>query len=109
MSDTIKKAERKDWWYSYNAIFKLDLKIQAKMLYCYLCRCADSESQSFPAKKLIISDCSMGRTSAGKALRELENARLITREKRYRKNGSQTSNQYTIFPKPYDIEEDDMS
>ncbi len=105
----IKKADRKNWWYSYNAIFKMKLKIQAKMLYCYLCRCADSESQSFPTRKLMAADCSMGETSVGNALRELENARLIIREKRYRKNGSQTSNQYTIFPEPYYIEEDDMN
>lgn len=52
--------------------------------------------------------CSMGRTSVGNALRELEKERLLKRESRYRENKSQTSNQYTIYPKAYeggDIEE----
>ena len=97
----IKKVDRKGWFYSYNSIFETDMSIQAKMLYFYLCRCADSDSQSFPAKRLIIDHCSMGRTSIGNALRELEGARLIVRESRYRKNNSQTSNQYTIYPEPY--------
>lgn len=101
----IKKADRKRWFYSYNAIFEMDLSIQAKMLYLYLCRCADSESQSFPARRSIISHCSMGRTSVGNALRELESSRLITRKSRHRKNKSQTSNQYTIFPEPYEASE----
>lgn len=97
----IKKADRKNWFYSYNAIFDMDLSIQAKMLYIYLCRRADSESQSFPSKATIMNHCSMGRTSAGNALRELEKEKLLVREYRYRENNSQTSNIYTIFPKPY--------
>lgn len=100
----IMKAERKNWFYSYNAIFDSKLSIHAKILYMYLCRCADSYSHCFPSKRKIIAACSMGRTSAGKALRELEAARLLTREARFRKNKGQTSNDYIIFPEPYEIE-----
>lgn len=84
----------------------MDISIQAKILYLYLCRCADSDAQSFPAKSLIKKRCSMGRTSAGKALRELESEKIIIRESRQRKNNSQTSNHYTIFPEPYDEDEE---
>jgi hypothetical protein len=100
----IMKAERKNWFYSYNAIFDSGLSIHAKILYLYLCRCADSNSHSFPSKQKMITACSMGRTSAGKALRELEAARLLIREARFRNNKGQTSNDYVIFPEPYKIE-----
>jgi hypothetical protein len=43
----------------------------------------------------------MGRTSAGKALRELETAKLLVRTFRYRENNGQTSSDYVIFPEPY--------
>lgn len=101
----IQKAERKNWFYSYNAIFERDLSIQAKILYIYLCRCADGEAQSFPSRRTIMAHCSMGRTSVGNALRELEDERLLIRKQRYRKNNSQTSNKYTIYPEPYEIVE----
>lgn len=97
----IKKAERRNWFFSYNAIFEMDISIQAKMLYLYLCRCADSQAMSFPSKSTMMRHCSMGRTSVGNALRELEKAQLLKRESRYRENMSQTSNRYTIYPEPY--------
>ena len=98
----IQKFDRKGWFYSFNAIFESELSIQAKMLYVYLCRCADSTSHSFPSKRNIMAACSMGRTSAGKALRELEQARLLIRTFRYRENNGQASNDYIIFPEPFD-------
>ena len=97
----IQKADRKNWFYSYNAIFSSDLSIHAKILYLYLCRCADSTAHSFPSKKNMMAACSMGRTSAGKALRELETVKLLVRTFRYRENNGQTSSDYVIFPEPY--------
>ena len=98
----VQKAERKNWFYSYDMIFEMDISNHAKLLYLYFCRCADSESQSFPAHRLVVKHCSMGKTTMRKALKELIEVRLITREHRYRKDNSQTSNQYTIYPEPYD-------
>ena len=100
----IQKVERKDWFYSYNMIYKSGLSIHAKILYTYLCRCADSMAHSFPSKRNMMEACSMGRTSAGKALRELETARLLVRTFRYRPNNGQTSSDYLIFPEPYNEE-----
>jgi hypothetical protein len=44
----------------------------------------------------------MGRTSTGKALRELEHSRLLIRTFRYRENNGQASNDYIIFPEPFE-------
>lgn len=100
----VKKVERKNWFYSYDMIFEVDISNHAKLLYVYLCRCADGKSQSFPSHEKITKHCSVGETTAKKALDDLIKARLITKESRYRKDNGQTSNRYTIFPKPYNID-----
>ena len=102
----IQMREKKDWFYSFNAIFKSGLSNHAKLLYVYLCRCANSELQSFPSKKSMMEACSIGRTSAGKAIRDLEAARLLVREERFRENLGQTSNEYLIFAEPYEVNKD---
>ncbi len=100
---SIQMKDKEGWFYSYNAIFDMDLSKQAKLLYVYLCRCANRELQSFPSRKKMMRACSMGRTSVGNTLRELESARLLVREERFRENRGQTSNEYIIFSKPYEL------
>lgn len=85
-------------------IFSLDISCHAKLIYMYLCRCADSEAQSFPSRNTIAKNCSISLTSAKNAMRELLNARLLVKEEQFRSDGSQTSNLYTIFPEPYECE-----
>lgn len=102
--DKVRKDERKNWFYSYNMIFGMDISCHAKLIYMYLCRCADSEAQSFPSRNTIAKNCSISLTSVKNAMRELLNARLLAREEQFRSDGSQTSNLYTIFPEPYECE-----
>ncbi len=103
----VQKAERKNWFYSYDMIFEVKTTNHAQLLYVYLCRCADSKSQSFTTHKVVAKHCHVGKTTVRKALDQLIEARLIIKEYRYRKDNSQTSNQYTIFPEPYNIDEND--
>ena len=70
----------------------------------YLCRCADSEAQSFPSRNTIGKNCSISLTSVKNAMRELLKSRLLVKEEQFRSDGSQTSNLYTIFPEPYECE-----
>ena len=98
----LKKADKRSWFYSYNMIFALPLPAYAKLVYLYLCRCADDESRSFPSRKTIAHACGIGMTSVRGAVLELVEARLLSCEENYRQNGSQTSNVYIIYPEPYE-------
>jgi hypothetical protein len=102
--DKVRKDERRNWFYSYNMIFNLDISCHAKLIYMYLCRCADSEAQSFPSRNTIGKNCSISLTSVKNAMRELLKSRLLIKEEQFRSDGSQTSNLYTIFPEPYECE-----
>lgn len=93
----------------YNMIFEQDISEHAKIVYLYLCRCADSEGQSFPSQNTIGKKCSIkSRQTVSNALKELESIGLLDRESRYRKDGGQTSNLYVIYdsPKPPAEEKD---
>lgn len=101
MADIIRKKERKNWFYSYNMIFDQPISEHAKIVFLYLCRCADSEGQSFPSYKKIGSQCSIkSRQTVLNAIKELESIGLLTRESRKNKDGGQTSNLYTIYDTP---------
>lgn len=99
--DKVKKDSRRDWFYSYNLVFELDLSCHSKLVYIFLCRCADSEAQSFPSKNTIAKSCGISMTSVKYALRELIEANLLVREEQFRPNGGQTSNLYTVYSEPY--------
>lgn len=102
--DKVRKDERKNWFFSYNMIFAMELSCHAKLIYMYLCRCADSEAQSFPSRNTIAQNCSISLTSVKNAMRELLNIGLLAKEEQFRPDKSQTSNLYTIFPEPYERE-----
>lgn len=92
---------KQDFFYSYNMIFSMDISAHAKLVYTYLCRCANSEAKSFPARKTIGEVCSIGLTSVRNALKELVEARLLKKQEQFRSNGGQTSNLYTVYSEPY--------
>ncbi len=102
---SLRMKDKKGWFYSYNYIFKSGLSNHAKLVYVYLCRCANRELRSFPSKQNIMDACSIGRTTAGKAIRDLEAARLLVREERFRENNGQKSNEYLLFEYPYEADE----
>jgi predicted transcriptional regulator len=105
--ETIKMNKKQDFFYSYNLIFSMDISAHAKLVYTYLCRCANSEAQSFPARKTIGEACSIGLTSVRNALKELIEAKLLKKQEQFRSNGGQTSNLYTVYSEPYIEEEHD--
>lgn len=101
--DKIIKQEKKGWFYSYNIIFELSLSEHAKLIYLYLCRCADNESQSFPSYNDMAKKCSVSQKTAIRAIKELETHGLIHHKQRTISRGeklSLTSNLYTIFDQP---------
>jgi DNA-binding transcriptional regulator YhcF (GntR family) len=98
--DRIRKKELKNWFYSYNMIFEQSISKQAKLLYIYLCRCADDEGQSFPSHRTIACKCSMSIAGVKRAVTELELCKLLYKDSQYDKKGRRTSNLYTIYDSP---------
>lgn len=106
MSDKVRKGVKKSFFTSYNMIFESNLSIFAKIVYLYMCRCADSQAQSFPSHADISIKCSCGISSVKKAIAELIDVKLVVKENRFRKtkNGkmAQTSNLYIVYDRPFD-------
>jgi hypothetical protein len=97
----IRKKERREWFYSYNMIFEAPVSEHAKIIYLYLCRCADGEGQSFPSYNTMGKKCGIrSRQTVANAIKELESFGLLVREQRKKENGGQTSNLYTIYDTP---------
>lgn len=63
----------------------------------YLRDRADAEGKCWPGVKRIASDLNLSRRTAQRALSDLEKAGYIKRDKRFRENGSRTSNLYTVL------------
>lgn len=104
----IRKKERKNWFYSYNMIFDLQISEHAKMVYIYLCRCADDEGQAFPSHSTIAQKCSIkSRQTVMNAIAELEDIGLLSKIQRTRKDKGQTSNLYTIYDTPTPVQQID--
>jgi hypothetical protein len=101
------KKERKNWFYSYNMIFDQPISEHAKLIYIYLCRCADSEGKSFPSHATIGLKCGIkSRQTVINAIKELEQIGLLCKEVRLNKGGGQTSNLYTIYDSPTGQDDD---
>jgi predicted transcriptional regulator len=69
-----------------------DLPHRAKAVYIYLCDRMNGERQCWYAVKTIAADLGLSRSTIKRALNDLERADLLEKRRRYRENGSYTSN-----------------
>lgn len=84
---------------AYNFIYgEQELAHRAKTVYIYLRDRGDSEGSCWPGVKTIARELKLSPRTVQRALRDLEQAGLVQRQPRYRKNGSRTSNLYSIKP-----------
>ena len=74
-----------------------ELPHRAKSVYMYLHDRSDASGICWPGVKKIASDLKLSRRTVQRALGDLEQAGLGSRQLRYRPNGSLTSNQYQII------------
>ena len=78
-------------------ILEFDLSPAAFMVYFYLCCRSDAFGTSYPARKTIAKTCGdISVVTLDKALKELEEARLIEKHNRYTDEHLQTSNLYSV-------------
>lgn len=73
-----------------------DLPARARLVYMYLQDRANKDGSCWPAVKTIARDLKLSRSTVKRALRDLEQTGYLEKQERYRKNGSCTSNLYTL-------------
>lgn len=94
-------TEKKNFFYSYNQIFDLDVSEHAKIIYLYFCRLADNNNTSFPAITTIGKACGISRSTVKRAIVELMEIGLLVKVPQ--KNGRESySNRYIINSEPSD-------
>jgi len=95
----IGREEKTNYFNSLSAIFDEDMLSchQAIAVYVYLCRCADKNGQSVPSYDTIAAKCHISRRTVSKALKELQEKKLLRKENRTNEDGGNTSNLYTLL------------
>ena len=79
-----------------NRIFDFKLKPRDFIVYCCLLRHSDKNGVCFPSRKLIANECQIDIKTVDAAIKTLEKAGLLKKEQRCRKDGTNTSNRYTL-------------
>lgn len=82
---------------NFRSIYMSDLSHRARTVYMYLKDRADSEGRCWPAIKTIAVELGLSRSTVKRALDDLCHAGLLTKDPRWRENGSYTSNLYQIL------------
>ena len=81
----------------YDSIYSdRELGPRAKAVYIFLKDHADKDGTCWPGINTIATGVSLSRSTVKRALEDLVRAGLVTKERRWRGNGSLTSNLYQI-------------
>ena len=81
----------------FSAIYASGLSHRARTVYMYLKDRSDSQGQCWPGIKTIARDLGLSTSTVKRALDDLCREGLITKEHRWRENGSLTSNLYRVL------------
>jgi predicted transcriptional regulator len=82
---------------NYNRIvYDHDLPHRAVAVYMYLRDRANKEGKCFPSIQTIKTDLKLSKSTVIRALHDLEQAGLITKEERWRTNGGRSSTLYAL-------------
>jgi predicted ArsR family transcriptional regulator len=84
------------YFYTYNAIFDAKVSGNARIVYAYLCKCANRDGKSYPSHKAIAAACGIGVTTVKKSLAELESAELVAVRGQARPDKGRRVNLYTV-------------
>lgn len=81
-------------------IYSTNLPHRAIAVYMYLRDRADEKGSCFPAISTIAADLKMSKSTVKRALSDLEKAKFLRHERRYRQSGGNTSNLYFVERPP---------
>lgn len=80
----------------FDSVYAADLPHRAVTVYMYLKSRSNAEGVCWPGIRTIARDLRLSRATVQRALRDLERGGWITKEPRWRENGSSSSNFYRI-------------
>ena len=80
----------------FEKIYQSDLSHRARAVYMYLKDHADSDGKCWPGIRTIAAELGLSRSTVKRALNDLYRAGLISKEFRWRENGSCSSNPYRL-------------
>lgn len=81
----------------FQDIYLSELSHRARAVYMYLKDRSGRKGQCWPGIKTIAAELGLSRSTVKRALDDLCRAGLITKEDRWRENGSLTSNLYRLL------------
>lgn len=81
----------------FQTIYHSELSHRARAVYMYLKDHADKQGRCWPGIKTIAAELDLSRSTVKRALDDLCKEGLISKEPRWRENGSYTSNLYKIL------------
>lgn len=81
----------------FNSVYHSDLSHRARVVYMYLKDHADRQGRCWPGIKTIAAELKLSQSTVKRALNDLCQAGLISKEPRWRENGSLTSNLYRVL------------
>ena len=82
--------------YFGNIYADTELPSRARAVYMYLRDRSDAEGKCWPAIKTIAADMKLSRSTVKRALADLEHFGYLKKLPRYRANGGNTSNLYSV-------------
>ncbi|MBQ4465633.1 MAG: helix-turn-helix domain-containing protein [Oscillospiraceae bacterium] len=77
-------------------IYSSPLSGKAVCVFVYLCDKANKNGTCYPAVRTVANDLHISKSTVFRALKELEDAGLLTRQHRHRTHGGMSSNLYRI-------------
>lgn len=86
--------------YSKRDIYTANLPHRAVAVYMYLVDRADKNGSCFPAISTISQDLKMSKSTVKRAIDDLEKAKFIRHERRFRQSGGNSSNLYFVERPP---------
>ena len=75
----------------FESIYSDNLPSRAVTLYMYLCHRANSDGQCWPSERTIAQDLKISKSTVKRAIEDLKRCGYISVERRYRKNGANSS------------------
>lgn len=81
-----------------NYIFNNQIDIHSKIVYAGLKKFSNCEGICFPSRSTLVELCKISLSTVRKAINNLIDAKILDKKVRYRQNGSQTSNLYSLTP-----------
>lgn len=81
-----------------NFMFSKEIDIHSKIVYAGLKKFLNKDGICFPSRNTLVNVCKISLSTVRKAIKGLINAKILNKQERFRYNGSQTSNLYTLVP-----------